>query len=255
MGGRAVGDKVGRMAQVFLPGGRSLRLRLFPQPKAKATARAAASAPGLFAHPNDDEVVIAAAEALAARVVNLALLNRGNTAILERLPDLGLRDWWLTSGCIVHTAWNLRSGRPAEEGIKDYDVFYFSEDASEEAERQVQQDARDLLPDLPAPLEILNQARVHLWYTETYGIAYSPLTSASEGILRFPSTTTAVGIRRTGDDFLDVFAPFGLSNVWDMVLKPNRILPISNIYAEKAERWQKQWPRLIVRPWVVETPD
>ena len=243
------------MAQVFLPDGRSLRLRLFPQPKAKATARMPASVPGLFAHPDDDAVVVAAAEALAARVVRLMLLNRSNVAILERFSQLGIRDWWLTSGCLVNTVWNLRTGRPAEEGITDYDVFYFSEDLSEEAERQVQSDACLLLPNLSAPLEVVNQARVHLWYPETFDVPYSALTSASEGILRFPTTTSAVGLKRSGDDFIDVFAPFGLSNVWDMVLKPNRILPIANIYAEKAERWQKQWPRLIVRPWVVETPD
>jgi hypothetical protein len=245
------------MAQVFLPDGRSLRLRLFPQPKAKANARASVSqaTPGLFAPPDEDAVVAAAAEAMAAKVVGLMLLNRSNAAILERLPKLGLRDWWLTGGCIVQTVWNLRTGRPADEGVRDYDLFYFSEDLSEEAERQVQFDAHRLLPDLSVPLQIKNQARVHLWYPEKYGIAYSALTSASEGIMRFVSTTNAVGIKRTGDDHLDVFMPYGLSNVWDMVMKPNRLLPLANIYAEKAARWQKQWPKLIVRPWVVENDD
>ncbi len=243
------------MAQVFLPDGRSLRLRLFPQPKAKAPSRLSAPGPGLFAPPNDDEVVTAAAEAIAARIVNLVLLNRGNAAILEKFSQLGIRDWWLTAGAVVHTVWNLRTGRPADEGVKDYDVFYFSEDLSEEAEGLVQADADRLFPELPVPIQVRNQARVHLWYPDKFGIPYSSLTSASEGILRFPTTTTAVGVRRTGDDFLDVFAPFGLSNVWDMIVKPNRLLPIPQIYAEKAERWQKQWPRLIVRPWVVETPD
>lgn len=119
----------------------------------------------------------------------------------------------------------------------------------------MQLDAARLLPDLSAPLQIKNQARVHLWYPDKYGIPYSALTSASEGIMRFVSTTNAVGVKRTGEDYLDVFAPYGLSNVWDMVMKPNRITPLANIYAEKAERWQKQWPKLIVRPWVVETPD
>ena len=62
-------------------------------------------------------------------------------------------------------------------------------------------------------------------------------------------------MRRTGEDYLDVFAPFGLTNIWDMVVKPNRALPISNIYAEKSARWQKQWPQLVVRPWVIEEED
>jgi hypothetical protein len=243
------------MAYVFLPSGQRLRLRLFPQPKSRDEAGKPAPPAGFFDRPDEDTVVVAAAETMAARIVGLVLVNRANAAILERFSTLGLRDWWLTSGCIVQTVWNMRSGRPADEGIRDYDIVYFSEDLSAEAEDQVGRDAARLLPELPAPLEIRNQARVHLWYPETYGIQVSPLTSASEGILRYPSTTTAVGLKRTGEDFLDVFAPFGLTNVWDMVLKPNRMLPISDVYAEKAARWKAQWPRLVVRPWVVEQPD
>ncbi|TAK98120.1 MAG: nucleotidyltransferase family protein [Rhodospirillaceae bacterium] len=165
---------------------------------------------------------------------------------------MGLRDWWLTSGCIVQTVWNLRCGRPAGEGINDYDVVYFADDPSWEAEDQVIGDAKALFADLPAKVEVRNQARVHLWYPEKFGISYSALTTASEGILRFPSTTTAVGLKRTGDDFLDVYAPFGLGNVWDMIVKPNRALPMAEVYKEKSMRWQRQWPRLVVRPWVVE---
>lgn len=242
------------MAHIFLSDGRRLRLRLFPKPKGKPPRRAPAKPEpaSLFARPDDDAVVVAAAETMAARVLGLVMLNRGNAAILERFNQLGIRDWWLASGCIVQTVWNLRSGRPAEEGIRDYDVVYHADDESEEAEDQVIRDAGRLFSDLPAPLEVRNQARVHLWYPEKYEIPYSRLTNASEGILRFPSTTTAVGVRRTGEDYLDVFAPFGLTNIWDMVVKPNRALPMAKIYADKTARWQKQWPQLVVRPWNVD---
>jgi hypothetical protein len=239
------------MAYVFLPNGRRLRVRVFPRPKGKASARKSPM-PDLFAAPDEDAVVAAAAEAMAAKVMGFVLLNRSNARILDRFGDLGIRDWWLTSGAVVQAVWNVRCGRPAEEGIRDYDVVYFSDDKSEEAEQQVIRDAVRLLPGLSAPLEVANQARVHEWYPDAYGTTISPLTSASEGIMRFPSTTTAVGVKRTGEDFLDVFAPFGLSNVWDMVVKPNRALPLAQVYGEKAARWQQQWPQLIVRPWVPE---
>jgi hypothetical protein len=244
------------MVHVFLPSGQRLRLRLFPRPKASPSKKRTPKGeplPALFAPPNEDETVVAANETQAARIVNFACVNPINVAILERFPRMGLKDWWLTSGCLVQTVWNMRCGRPATEGIHDYDIVYYSEDVSEEAEDQVIRDATKLFADLPVPIEVRNQARVHLWYPEKFGIAYSPLASASEGILRFPSTTTAVGLRRTGDDYLDVYAPFGLGNVWDMVVKPNRALPLADVYREKAGRWQAQWPKLIVRPWVVDS--
>src|SRR5262249_47921401 len=45
-------------------------------------------------------------------------------AILERLPALDLPQCFLVAGCLFQTVWNLRSGRPPEADINDYDVFY-----------------------------------------------------------------------------------------------------------------------------------
>lgn len=66
-----------------------------------------------------------AAEALARLFVDQALANPANRAILERLPALGLPDAWLVAGCLFQTVWNLRTGRPPMDGIRDYDLFYF----------------------------------------------------------------------------------------------------------------------------------
>ena len=38
--------------------------------------------------------------------LTLALKNACNTAILERLPALGLPDAWLVAGCLFQTVWN-----------------------------------------------------------------------------------------------------------------------------------------------------
>jgi len=54
------------------------------------------------------------------------LRNPVNDALLDDLFDLGLPDAWIVSGCLVQTVWNLRTGRPVDYGINDYDVFYFA---------------------------------------------------------------------------------------------------------------------------------
>lgn len=238
------------MAHVFLADGRRLRVRLFPRSKLQPRRRRAApSSLSLFDPPADDSHDTAA-DRLAARVAELCLLNRNNATILERFPELGLRDWWLASGCLFQTVWNLKSGRPADSAIKDYDVFYFSEDASWEAEDEVINNAKRLFADLDVEIQVRNQARVHLWYSEKFGVAYPPLTTAGEGILRFTCAAAAIGMKRTGDDFLDVYAPYGLGDTWDMRVRPNRILPVAQVYEEKAARWLHQWPGLTVYPWV-----
>ena len=240
------------MAHVFLPSGRDLRLRLYPKPKGLARAPATlqtAQPLALFGAPVDDDSQDSPQERLAAKIASLALMNRTNAAILERTPELGLRDWWLVSGSIFQTVWNLKSGRSLDKGIKDYDLFYFSEDLSAEAEEGVIAAAAELFIDLKANIEVRNQARVHLWYPEEIGLPYPPLTTAAEGILRFPCSPQAIGLKRSGEEFLDVYAPFGLGDVWDMIVRPNRSMPLMAVYDQKCARWQGEWPQIQVYGW------
>ena len=144
----------------------------------------------------------------------------------------------------------MRSGRAAIQSIGDYDLAYFSEDTSREAEEEVRRTAARLFADLDAAITVRNQARTHLWYTETYGVAYPPLTSASEGLLRQPVIASTLGMKCTGADFFDVYAPFGLGDVWDMVARPNRALPLAAAYQETVTRWQVRWPQMVIYPWV-----
>jgi uncharacterized protein len=237
------------MAHVVL-NSRTLRLRVFPKPKGKpARPKRENRTLALFDLPADDSMD-GPADKLAEKVAALCLLNRVNAEILARAPKLGVRDWWLTAGSLTATVWNLRSGRAANQGIRDYDLAYFSEDTSQEAEDEVRRTAAALFADLDGAVTVRNQARTHLWYGEEFGIAYPPLTSASEGLLRQPVLASTIGMKCTGADFFDVYAPFGLSDVWDMVARPNRALPLTKVYDEVTARSQVRWPRLVIYPWV-----
>ncbi|WP_394620009.1 nucleotidyltransferase family protein [Lentzea sp. JNUCC 0626] len=83
--------------------------------------------------------------------------------VLARAKKLDLPGWYLTAGCVFQTVWNVVTGRPPAEGIKDYDLFYFDDtDLSWEAEDEVIQAGVNAFRDLPAVVEIRNEARVHL---------------------------------------------------------------------------------------------
>lgn len=239
------------MAHIFMADGSALRLRLFPKPRQDGRRRRAGQGSlALFDPPTEDDSLDLPAERLAAKIAGLCLLNRNNAAIINRMPELGIRDWWLASGCLFQTVWNLKSGRPPDRGIADYDICYFSEDTSWEAEDGVIREAARLFAGLDVKVQLRNQARVHLWYPEKFDIPYPPLTSASEGILRFPCSVQAIGLKRTGAEFIDVYAPFGLGDVWEMVTRPNRALPLAQVYAEKTARWRMQWDKITVYQWV-----
>ena len=99
------------------------------------------------------------------------------------------------------------------------------------------------------PVDVRNQARVHLWFKDSYGISYAPLSFADEAITRYSSVAHAVGVCLTDDDRLDVFAPFGLDDIFAMVVRPNYVLPNKGIYERKAARAKAIWPELTVIPW------
>lgn len=170
--------------------------------------------------------------------------------VLHAARQLNLPQWRVVAGCIYQTVWNTLTARPSGSGITDYDVIYFeADDLSEAAEGDVEERLRNELPDLPAPVEVRNQARVHLWFEKHFGIPYAPLTSTKEAITRYASRTHAVGIQLMDDDRLDVFAPFGLDDIFAMIVRPNHALPNKATHERKAARAKAIWPELTVIPW------
>ncbi len=173
------------------------------------------------------------------------LQNPINRAILARLPALGLPDAWLTAGCLFQTVWNLQTGRPPAEGIKDYDIFYFDGgDLSWEAEDREIRRLGHALRDLAAPVELKNQARVHLWYGERFGSEYPQLRSSRDGIDRFLVECTCVGVQAGADGAMEVYAPNGLDDLTRGILRPNPRSPSPALFLAKAESYRARWPWL-----------
>lgn len=170
--------------------------------------------------------------------------NRVNAALLERWSDLALPDGWLVAGCLFQTVWNLRTGRPPEADIQDYDLFYFDgADLSPDAEATVQARADAVTRDLGAVVEVKNQARVHLWYPSYFGHAYPQLRDSQDGIDRFLIPATCVGIRPSGRDH-DVYAPHGLPILYEGLLTPNPLTDHRELFLAKAASYQARWPWL-----------
>ena len=174
------------------------------------------------------------------------LANPVNRTILARLPSLDLPDAWLVSGALFQTVWNVKSGLPPEHGIRDYDLFYFDPDTSYEAEDRAIKRSAAAFADLGATVELRNQARVHLWYEEKFGVPYPPLARATDGIDRFLMHNAQVGIRPRGATY-DVYAPRGIADIDRMTVRPNMTANFHpDRYLEKALRWKALWPGITI---------
>lgn len=169
---------------------------------------------------------------------------------LEAARRFGLPQWRIVAGVIYNTVWNVLTGRPSGNGIRDVDLFYFDEsDLSWDAEDQVIRQGERVFSASQIPVEIRNQARVHLWFPEKFGQEVEPLKNSDESITRFSSKTHAVGLRLEEDGRLDLYAPFGLDDIFSFRVVPNRVLLNRPGYTAKAERALEVWPELIVEPW------
>ncbi|WP_374659812.1 nucleotidyltransferase family protein [Phenylobacterium sp.] len=184
---------------------------------------------------------------LTARLESIVRATPNLMHVLTTVRALDPPDWLIFSGAIYQPVLNHLTGRPADYGIKDYDVGYFdASDTSYEAEDVViRRTAAAFEPPFREMVEVRNQARVHLWFEQRFGEPYEPLGSSAEALARFTSTVFAVGVRLEHDDQLTIRAPFGLEDLFAMRLRPNPVRRAGG-FQRTAEAAQRRWPELVI---------
>ena len=189
----------------------------------------------------------------AAQRAALAAIVRSSPLLMEVLRGLrddGLADHLLVAGAIYNLVWNRLTGRPDLTGINDIDVFYFDDrDLSYEAEDLVIRRLAARFAHLPLPVQVRNQARVHLWFPQKFGVPFGPLRSSGEMLGRYASRTHAVAARLEADDSLTIVAPFGLDDIFSFRITPNPVLMNKPAHDAKGARAKSVWPELTVVPW------
>lgn len=163
--------------------------------------------------------------------------------VLTTVRSLGLPDWRLFSGAVYQTVWNHQTGRDLAYGLKDFDIGYFDPDTSWDAEDVfIQRVAAAFGEPFRSTVEVRNQARVHLWFEDRFGEPYEPLLNTDEALERFVCPAFGVGVRLEDDDRITLAAPFGLDDVFDLVLRPNPNRPEARGWARVTASAQARWP-------------
>jgi uncharacterized protein len=128
--------------------------------------------------------------------------------VLAAVEAADLPDAWVGAGVIRDLVWDTKFGsgfKPAL--VKDVDVLYFDpSDLSRERDASATEFLRRLCPDVT--WDATNQAAVHTWYGERFGLEMAQLESIEDAIASF-ETANAVAARKSGGR-VDVIAPRGL---------------------------------------------
>jgi hypothetical protein len=176
-------------------------------------------------------------------------LNPVVDELLRLMEDLSLPDCWLAAGALFQTVWNILSDRDPQAGILDYDINYFDDtDLSWEAEDAAISCAADVFSEVDGEIQVRNEARVHLWYEEKFGTPCPPYRSTCHAVSTFPNCSSCVAMRPTAHG-TEIYAPYGLTDLFRMTTRPNPLLAPERVYLEKTRRWAAEWPQLTVLPW------
>ncbi|MFD2444162.1 nucleotidyltransferase family protein [Bacillus sp. CGMCC 1.16607] len=167
-----------------------------------------------------------------------------------KVSDSELINYYIGAGALVQTVWNYLSGNPLEYGISDIDIVYYDDkDLSREKEEYIERKIMSLLGDFPFKIDVKNEARVHLWYKEKFGYCIEPYQSLEDAINSWPTTATSLGVRRASNGEFKVYAPYGLNDLFNMIVRANKLQVTRGIYERKVTKWTELWPELEVIPW------
>ncbi len=167
--------------------------------------------------------------------------------VLRAAHILDLPDWYIGAGVIRNTVWDYLHGWPGRSPVRDVDLAYFdNEDLSEVPEMQATARLCEIVPDVE--WDVVNQARVHLWHEEYFGHAIPPYQSSEEAISSWPETATCIAVRLLPDDSLLIYAPYGLTDLFDMVLRRNPTKVTKEQYQQRymEKRIKEKWPRATI---------
>lgn len=89
---------------------------------------------------------------------------------------------------------------------------------------------------------------MHRWRTQAGGEPIAPFRSLDEGIASWPEYATCVGLTLTEAHLLEIHAPYGLDDLFNLRLRHNPKQAARSEFLARclSKNWLEQWPQLVV---------
>ena len=162
---------------------------------------------------------------------------------------LALDSWCIGAGAVRNLVWDHLHGLAEPSGLRDIDFAYFEPlDLSPASERLVHGRLCKIEPELP--WEATNQAGVHLWFADHFGHSVAPLGSLQEAVASWPEYATSVAVTVSAAGVMEVLAPYGLEDLFEMRVRRNPARVSTETYRQRVveKRYTERWPRATVVP-------
>jgi hypothetical protein len=182
-------------------------------------------------------------ERYTRELIRIIRSNPWFMGVLKTVRACNPPDWLVGAGVIRNIVWDHLHGFREPTPLADVDVIFFdANDLSPERDRAVQEQLTALQGDVA--WEATNQAAVHLWYEDVFGLPVTPFHSSEEAVSTWPETATCVAVRLLTNDELYVVAPCGLDDLFGMILRRNRRRVTRELFLQRlqSKRIKEKWP-------------
>jgi hypothetical protein len=158
---------------------------------------------------------------------------------LELVQQLNLPNWCIAAGYVRNFVWDYLHEFPTQTPLNDVDVLYFDlDDLREETEKSHETILKNQLNEYNWSLK--NQARMHIRNQE------NPYLSVADAMKRWPETVTAIGLCLNKEGGIEVIAPHGLNDLFDLVIRRSPYYKNSDYFYTRVQnkKWLEIWPQL-----------
>lgn len=184
-----------------------------------------------------EKLMATAAAEHCDRVLTIFTAESWRLDVLRNLASLNLPDCWVAAGFLRNPIWDRLHGFERATPLNDIDVVYFDpKDRSKEKEEALEAELLQRAPGLP--WSVKNQARMHDYNGDP------PYDSTEQALRHWLEGVSAVGIRMTEAGELELLAPFGFAEIFEMTVRPTPHARAQRLKAYRARMARKNWPAI-----------
>lgn len=178
---------------------------------------------------------------------NLIKMILQNKFLAQLLLDLNRIEplAYLSAGVIRNWVWSYLHGQKYDFNQTEIDVIFFDLDDFDQQRAMAM--ACLLKQNYPLQIwDITNQAFVHQWYETESGESIAALRSIEDALSYWPETATSIAVRIDQEQNIEVIAPFGLTDLFELKLRWNKRLVSRGVFQHrvKSKQFLERWPKL-----------
>jgi len=163
--------------------------------------------------------------------------------LIALVHSLDLPDCWIAAGFVRNAVWDSLHGKAPSLPSGDVDVIWF-DSSRNGADIDLHLENRLSKLDNSFAWSVKNQSRMHARNGD------APYRSASDAMRFWPETATAVAVRYTDDDNLEIAAPFELDDLYAAIVRPTPRFTGAKrpLFDQRLQHknWLQHWPLLRV---------